>query len=156
LPFRILIADDHDVVRRMMRLTLEGHEGWEVCGEASNGLEAIESVATLKPDLVILDLAMPVMDGLRAAREISLAAPQLPILMHTNHGSEAVEIEAKKNGVRQVVSKDGDVNEFLRVIEELLAAETGATANLSAGGPLDLAKAPKADGDDPNDTSEKE
>jgi DNA-binding NarL/FixJ family response regulator len=156
LPFRILIADDHDVVRRMLRITLEEHKGWEVCGEASNGLEAIQSAAVLKPDLVILDLAMPVMDGLRAAREISLAAPQLPIVMHTNHGSEGVEIEAKKNGVRWVLSKGGDANEFMRVIEELLASDNGVAAGLSAGGPLDLAKATEADGADPKDGSEKE
>jgi DNA-binding NarL/FixJ family response regulator len=142
----------------MMRMTLEGHEGWEVCGEARNGLEAIESAAALKPDLVILDLAMPVMDGLRAAREISLASPQLPIVMHTNHGSDLVEIEAKKNGVRQVLSKDGDMNEFLRVIEGILSAPTVAGASLaaSAGGPLDLAKAMEADDDDRKNGSEKE
>jgi DNA-binding NarL/FixJ family response regulator len=138
----------------MMRITLEGHEGWEVCGEVSNGLEAIQSVATLKPDLVILDLAMPVMDGLRAAREISLAAPLLPIVMHTNHSSEAVEIEAKKNGVRWVLSKGEDANEFLRVIEGLLAADTGITVGLSTGGPLDLAKATESGDDDPKDSSE--
>lgn len=156
MPFRILIADDHDVVRRMLRITLEEHKGWEVCGEASNGLEAVQGVAALKPDLVILDLAMPVMDGLRAAREISLAAPQLPILMHTNHGSEGVEIEAKKNGVRRVLSKGGDANEFLQVIEGLLAADNGVTAVLSAGGPLDIGRAAEAQGHEPKDSNEKE
>ena len=140
----------------MLRMTLEEHKGWEVCGEASNGLEAVQGAATLKPDLVILDLAMPVMDGLRAAREISLAAPQLPIVMHTNHGSKGVEIEAKKNGVRWVLSKGGDANEFMRVIEELLAADNGVAAGLSAGGPLDLTKPAEVDGDDPKNGSEKE
>lgn len=145
LPFRILIVDDSEVMRRTLRVALVNHSEWEVCGEASNGLEAIESAATLKPDLIILDLAMPVMDGLQAAREISSAAPLLPILMHTNYSSEGVEIEAKKNGVRQVLRKGGGVNELLEAIATLLPEARAEVAKHSAGGPLDVAAAPQAD-----------
>src|SRR5262249_35233785 len=104
-----------------------------------------ESAATLKPDLIILDLAMPVMDGLQAAREISSAAPLLPILMHTNHSSEGVEIEAKKNGVRQVLRKGGGVNELLEAIATLLPEARTEVTNLWAGGPLEVAAAPQGD-----------
>ena len=68
--FRIFIADDHEVVRRGIRSLLEGHAGWEVCGEARDGREAVEKVAELKPDLVLLDVGMPNLNGLDAARQI--------------------------------------------------------------------------------------
>jgi len=156
LPFRILIVDDSKIMRRTLRVALDNHSEWQVCGEASNGLEAIESAATLKPDLIILDLAMPVMDGLQAAREISSAAPLLPILMHTNHGSEGVEIEAKKNGVRQVLRKGGSVNELLEAMATLLPKAHDEVTNQSAGGPLDVAAPPQVDEQKAEDGVERE
>jgi PleD family two-component response regulator len=72
---RILIADDYDAARRAIRRLVEGRPGWEVCGEASDGLGAMLKAAELKPDLVILDLALGMIDGLTAAREISYSRP---------------------------------------------------------------------------------
>ena len=118
--YRILIADDHELMRSAVRTVLETHVDWQVCGEASNGLEAVQKVAELKPDIVILDLRMPVMDGLRAAREISAVFPDVPIVMHTIYDSSSVVTEAHKNGVRQVVSKGSSARELLAAVERVL------------------------------------
>jgi DNA-binding NarL/FixJ family response regulator len=134
VPFRVLIADDHAAVRGLLRVLLENHQDWQVCGEAENGFEAVVKASHLKPDLIILDLAMPVMDGLSAAREISSASPRVPILMHTSHNSPALDLEAKKAGVQQVVSKSGGGNDLLRAIEALMtrkaSGEMAATVNV--------------------------
>jgi DNA-binding NarL/FixJ family response regulator len=117
---RLLIADDNASVRRMLRALLETHDGWQICGDAENGLEAVAKAKELRPDLIILDLAMPVMDGLRAAREISAALPGVPILIHTLHNAPGVELEAKKAGARKIINKTEDADELLRAIEEAL------------------------------------
>ncbi len=85
---RILIADDHPEARRGTRELLEQHPGWEVCGEAVNGLEAIEKAAALKPDIVIIDLSMPKMSGLEAGRVIHRTAPQIPLLMFSLYAGD--------------------------------------------------------------------
>lgn len=74
----ILVVDDNAVMRRLVRLHIEENTDWEICGEAENGLVAIERVKELRPDLVIMDFKMPVMNGLEAAREIVRVAPDLP------------------------------------------------------------------------------
>jgi len=66
LPFRILIADDHSAVRSVLRALIESHADWQVCGEAVNGFEAVVKTEELKPDLLVLDMAMPIMDGIRS------------------------------------------------------------------------------------------
>jgi DNA-binding NarL/FixJ family response regulator len=119
---RLLIADDNATVRRMLRALLETHEGWQVCGEAENGLDAVAKAKELQPDLILLDLAMPVMDGLRATREIAATLPAVPILIHTLHNAPGVELEAKKAGARKIINKTEDADELLRAIEEALDA----------------------------------
>lgn len=104
----------------MLRALLETHEGWQVCGEAENGLEAVAKAKELQPDLVILDLAMPVMDGLRATREIAAILPTVPILIHTLHNAPGVELEARKAGARKIINKTEEADELLRSIEETL------------------------------------
>jgi DNA-binding NarL/FixJ family response regulator len=118
---RILITDDHPAVRQMLRLLVQAQNGWEVCGEAQNGQEAIAKAAELKPDLIIMDLAMPVMDGMRASREISAAMPDVPILMHTLHSSPELASEARKVGVRRVVGKAEGGDKLLGAIGALLS-----------------------------------
>ncbi len=117
---RLLIADDNPTVRRMLRALLETHEGWLVCGEAENGVEAVAKASELRPDVILLDLAMPVMDGLRATREISAALPGVPILIHTLHNAPGVELEAKKSGARRIINKTESADELLKAIEEVL------------------------------------
>lgn len=99
---------------------LESRPEWKVCGEAEDGQEAVSKAVVLKPDLIILDLAMPIMNGLKAAREICKVMPAVPILMHTTHISSELELEAKKAGVRQVISKGGSDDQILRAVLAVL------------------------------------
>jgi len=133
LAFRILIADDHPAIRRVLRALIEGRAEWQVCGEAENGVDAVSKAMELQPDLIILDLAMPVMDGIRASREIASAMPGLPILMHTMHGSPAVNLEAKKAGVTRVVSKGDSGENLIGAIEDLLKAGQSRTIGDTIG-----------------------
>jgi DNA-binding NarL/FixJ family response regulator len=122
VPYRILIADDHSLVRKVLKTTLENHSDWQVCGQATNGLEAVQKAAELHPDLIILDFAMPVMDGLGAARRILSASPSVPILIFTNYYFPSLLVEADSAGVRQVIDKGVAGNELLFAVESLLTA----------------------------------
>jgi DNA-binding NarL/FixJ family response regulator len=129
---RILIADDSDIARCHLREILEDHPGWEICAEVGNGQEALSKSAELKPDLIILDLAMPIMDGLRAAHEILKVLPTVPIVIYTLHASPEIELEARRSGVRRTLSKAEDTESLIRTIEALLdheqpGAVSGAT-----------------------------
>lgn len=146
---RILIADGSNVVRKLLKLLIESHEGWVVCAEAVDGKEALRKSRELKPDLVILDLAMPGLNGLLAAREISSILPSVPILLHTVNNIPAVIVESKKFGIRRVIGKGCDGDALLNAIEaELAAKPQGITALLeetSALGRNELGSEP-ADG----------
>jgi len=89
-PYRILIADDHEIVRRGLRVLLQNREGWEICGEASDGMDAVSKVLQLKPDLAILDIKMPRLNGLEATRQIMQNEPQTAVLVLTIDESEHV------------------------------------------------------------------
>ena len=104
---RILIADDHEMVRRGIRSLLETHYDIEVT-EACDGREAVEKTVIQKPDLVILDVSMPLLDGLSAAREIRKAAPETAILFLTFQKSETLRDEAKRIGVIGCLTKGED------------------------------------------------
>src|SRR5271163_1536022 len=105
MPIRILIADDNEVARGRLTELLANHDGWEVCAAVENGRQAVEKAEELKPDLIILDFAMPEMDGLTAAREIGKILLSIPIVLFTLHKIPVLDLEAKKVGVRQVVAK---------------------------------------------------
>ena len=117
---RILIADDYEAARRAIRRLLEQHPGWEVCGEAADGLGVVLKTAELKPDVVILDLALGVIDGLTAAREISRTMPRLPIVLCTLFSSDVLEQESQKFGIRAVVDKSDAGTQLVGVVEEVL------------------------------------
>jgi DNA-binding NarL/FixJ family response regulator len=103
---RILIADDDDSIRLLLRRLLEEHADWQVCGEAANGHEAIARAADLDPDVVILDLAMPHMNGFQAAQEICMRRPHVPMLLLTvQEVSAELAREAQRVGFRGAVSK---------------------------------------------------
>jgi DNA-binding NarL/FixJ family response regulator len=102
---KILIADDKRHMRRELRHLIEAHQGWDVCTEAEDGVQAVNRAKQFKPDLVILDLAMPELNGFEAAGQISKALPGVPILMVTLYASPLVEKEAEKVGVQRVISK---------------------------------------------------
>jgi len=144
MPSRILIADDHDLMRRLIRQEFEDHADW-VCIEAENGEQAVAKATELKPEIIILDVAMPVMDGLTAAREIVKIFPAVPIVIHTVHFSEQIKCEAKKIGVREVLPK-ADLASLVGVVEALLgegpripepkpALRVAAAASVSASRP---------------------
>jgi DNA-binding NarL/FixJ family response regulator len=123
LPLRILIADDNALVRAAMGETLRGvAEELEIV-EAENGEVAVKQALTVKPDLIILDLAMPVCDGLTASREIAKVLPDIPILMHTLYWSAQVEFEARMAGVRKVVPKS-DSRALLSAVRDTLNSPT--------------------------------
>ncbi len=113
---------------------LDSHEGWKVCFAGENGQQAVEQTASLKPDLIILDLAMPVMNGLQAARKIAEIMPSVPILIYTLHNSPSVELEAKKAGARKVVFKP-DVKALLEAIEDFVEKKTHAPPTVPASEP---------------------
>jgi CheY-like chemotaxis protein len=121
MPQRILIADDNPRFRKALRQLLEGLDRWEII-EVNDGQEAITKSVETRPDLVLLDLAMPVKDGLAAAREISQLLPATPILMCTMHISGYLEVEAQKWGIRQVLSKT-DSNLILPAIRQWLSPQ---------------------------------
>jgi len=105
MAFKILIVDDSSSMRQVLRLFIKHHTDWEVCGEAENGQVAVKKVTELKPHAVILDLSMPVMNGLEAAREIARIAPNVQMVMFTMHTSEQLRKDAEAAGIKDVVSK---------------------------------------------------
>jgi len=106
MPTRILIADDDPTIRMLLRRLLEDHAGWEVCAEAATGSDAVEKAARLSPDVVILDLAMPNMNGLQAAYEISQEHPALPMLLvSVQQISAQLADAARQVGFRGAVTK---------------------------------------------------
>jgi DNA-binding NarL/FixJ family response regulator len=118
-PVRILIADDSPFIRRAIRLLLEANPGWIVCGEAANGQEALDSAMKLLPDIIILDLVMPVMDGLQAARRMAIIAPKTPTVMLTIHATPQLAAEASDAGVQSVLSKS-ESSALVSTIENLV------------------------------------
>src|SRR5579872_5720701 len=130
MPRRVLIADDSPVTRKTLQDLLQTH-GWEVCGQAENGVDAVRMTVELNPDVVILDLAMPSMDGLTAARKISEALPTIPIVMHTLHDLPQLELEARKNGVSCIVPKSEGVH-IISVMDELMSARISVGSPQSA------------------------
>lgn len=106
-----LIVEDSPPIRRSLRAWFEERGGCEVSGEAENGAVAVERVKALNPDVVILDLSMPVINGLEAARKIASIAPKTAIVLFTMHASEHLAKEAQNAGIREVISKmDGPAN----------------------------------------------
>jgi DNA-binding NarL/FixJ family response regulator len=101
----ILIADDSGAIRTATRHSVESQPGLEVCGEAIDGLDAVEKARTLKPDLIILDLAMPHMNGLQAARELRAMMVRVPIILFTLHADSVTPQDALAAGISAVVSK---------------------------------------------------
>jgi len=121
---RILVADDQEIVRKWVCMTLMSRSDFEVCGEASNGKEAVEKARTLKPDLVVLDITMPLMNGLDAARAIHTLSPEIPIVMLSVHKSRQLVEEAQRIGVRGYVTKGEGVQKLIKAADAALNQQT--------------------------------
>ena len=117
--FRILIADDHEAIRRGLRSALTS-AGWQVCGEALDGKEAIRQADALKPDLVVLDISMPNLGGLEAAREILRNSPETKVLIFTMHESRQMRVETQAIGVHGIAVKSAPLSNLLASIDSIL------------------------------------
>ena len=129
---QILLADDNQIILQLLRRLIESHAGWQVCGEAATGQEALAKAIELKPDLLVLDFAMPGLNGLQVAEQISQACPSLPIILHTIHDFPEMIAEAKRVGIREVVSKGDTAARLLATMESLLPEKSSAAAAASA------------------------
>src|SRR5437588_5730050 len=124
---RILIADDHEVVRHGIRVLLESHPTWQVCGEATDGRQAVELEKQLKPDLVILDIGMPNLNGLDASRQILARNSRQRILILTIYETEQVVKAVLEAGARGFVLKSDAAHDLIAAVEALLDSRTFIT-----------------------------
>jgi len=128
---RVLIADDHEVARRGIRALLENHPGWEVCGEAGDGREAVNSARRLRPDLVLLDIGMPSLNGLDATRQILAAAPDTRVLILTMHDSDQVVREVLAAGAVGFLLKSDAGRDLVAAVEALQHRRTFFTTKVA-------------------------
>jgi CheY-like chemotaxis protein len=118
---KILIADDNPHLRKALCRLFENHAFLEICAEAANGREAVEKAVALKPDLIILDLSMPVMNGLEAARILNQLMPEIPKILFTLHAQALMMADLKTAGIDRVVSKS-DMTDLVGHSENLVKA----------------------------------
>jgi DNA-binding NarL/FixJ family response regulator len=119
MSLRILVVDDHAVVRRGVRSLLESNEGWEVCGEATTGREAIEQSRLLRPDVVVMDMSLPEVNGLEATRQILKDAPGTEVLVLTMHHSEELVRDVLQAGARGYVLKSDADERLIAAVDTL-------------------------------------
>lgn len=118
-PLRILVADDHQVVRTGLRTLLESKAGWQVCAEAANGREAVEKAGQLQPDVAVLDIGMPLLNGVEATRQIRKVSPQTEILILTMHDSEHMIQGVLDAGAHGYMLKDDADRNLLAAVDSL-------------------------------------
>lgn len=131
-PVRILIADDHELTRRGVQVCLESQKEWKVVGEATTGREALEKAKQLKPDIVILDIAMPELNGLEATRQILKVVPQTEVLILTMHESEKLIRRALQAGARAFVTKSDVARHLVDAVEALRQHKAFFTSDVAA------------------------
>lgn len=130
-PFRILLADDHEVVRAGLRALLEEQQGWEVVAEASDGRDAVEKATKLKPDCVVIDIAMPSLNGLEAVRQIVKAVSNAKVLVLTMYDSDPLIQQVLQAGARGYLLKSDAGRDLVSAIEALRRNKTFFTPKVS-------------------------
>jgi DNA-binding NarL/FixJ family response regulator len=120
---RVLIADDHALLREKLKSILQSH-GYEVCGEAADGRDAVRRARKCKPDVLVLDITMPVMNGLDAAREIHRERPDLPVILISMHSFDYQNMAGNNSGIRGFVSKSDAADDLIRAIEAVTSGGT--------------------------------
>jgi DNA-binding NarL/FixJ family response regulator len=124
IPARILIVDDHDIVRQGVRRILETQNDWEVAGEAANGAEALRMVHELRPDAIIMDITMPVMNGLDATTEITRKDPDSKVLILTVHDNPTLVKPIQRSGAKGLLTKSQATNELTPALQAIIAGQT--------------------------------
>ncbi len=130
-PLRIFLADDHEVVRNGIRSVLITQPGWEICGEASNGREAVEKVAAMKPDVVIIDIGMPELNGLEATRQIIKTCETAKVLVLTVHESHQVVRDVLDAGARGYILKSDAGRDLIAAVQALQRNKTFFTSKVA-------------------------
>jgi DNA-binding NarL/FixJ family response regulator len=143
---RLVLADDHVIVRQALSLLLAG-AGFEVVGEASDGHEAVRLVRELEPEVAVLDVVMPGLNGLDAAREIQQAAPRTSVVLLTSRSDEQILLEAVRAGIRGLVQKTSEVDDLVAAIERVRAGGV----YMSAAASRCVAEAYRARTEEPSD-----
>jgi DNA-binding NarL/FixJ family response regulator len=128
VPLRLFLADDHEIVRYGLRRLLESRPGWTVVGEAADGPETVAGVLTLHPDIAVLDIGMPSIDGLEAARQILAAAPQTRILILSLHDSKEIIRDVIDSGAHGYVLKTDAVRDLVAAVEAICSNQTFFTS----------------------------
>ncbi len=128
--FRILLADDHEIVRRGLRAVLETQPGWQICGEVNDGRKAVEKALQLKPDVIILDISMPALNGLEATRQILKGLPNASVLILTMHDSEEMIRQVLDAGARGYLLKSDAGDELVAAVDALRRHKTYFTSKV--------------------------
>jgi DNA-binding NarL/FixJ family response regulator len=131
MPIQVIVADDHQLERQSLRALLEG-EGFGVVGEAANGQEAVQLAEELHPDVVVMDLAMPVLNGIDATREIQRVSPKTKTILLTMHTEHQYILEGLRNGAKGYVMKTHAANDLVRAIREVARGGTYVSPEISA------------------------
>jgi DNA-binding NarL/FixJ family response regulator len=129
---RVLVADDHEVMRMGIRNLLQFQSSWSVCAEASNGQEAVEKALQFHPDVIIMDITMPVMNGLEAASQIARTQPQIPIILFSLHVSDELNQHLQKDGIRGAVAKADAARDLAQAVQTVLGGGTFFPARKAA------------------------
>lgn len=148
---KILIADDHELIREGLKARLEKQEGWQVCGEAVNGRQAVELARTLMPDVAVLDISMPELNGIEATRQIRRDCPKTEVLILTMQESEGLVRDVLAAGARGFVLKTDTTRLLVFAVEALAEGKpffTGKVSEMVLGGFLDPDRATRSGADE--------